>query len=86
MSIISVIKRRFLNVIGDRSITTGTYDISASGEINTGLGICEFLGMQGTGTITGSVSVVNVDSFPRSGSSIPVVTNTHGGIWFAYGK
>jgi hypothetical protein len=84
MAIISVLKRRVRNVIGDRSITTGTYKANSSGEVDTALEICEHLQLQGTATVAGSASVVNA-TFPRSGTAVPIVT-TFGGIWFAYGR
>ena len=86
MAIISVLKRRVRNVIGDRSVTTGTYNGAATGEVDTGLEICDHLMLQGTATTAGSVAVVNA-TFPRSGTGVPIVsTGVPGGIWFAYGR
>lgn len=93
MAIASTLLRRIKNVIGDRKVTIGTYEVAGAGaEIDTNLAICEFLFLQGTATPTGAAStgtvepVVNVNSFPIAGTAVPYVAWASGGNWLAYGR
>ena len=85
MTIISTLTRRVRNAIGDRTVTYGNYQGGTSGEIDTNLEICDHLVLKGTASVAGSVAVVNA-SFPRSGTAVPIVANSVGGHWFAYGR
>ena len=87
MAIISTITRRVQNTIGDRKVTYGTYQGDTTGEIDTGLEVCEFLDLQGTASVAGTAAIVNVDNFPLRGTAVPIITtDASGGIWFAYGR
>ncbi len=87
MAIVSTLLRSVKNVIGDRKQTNGTYS-AGSGEVDTGLEICENLYLQGTASAlggAGSVPPLVNATFPRSGSAVPILS-TIGGNWTAYGR
>lgn len=87
MTVLSVLKRREQNVVGDRALTQGTFGIAQSGaEIDTGLEICEHLQLQGTAANAAGTARYEVSTdFPRSGTAVPY-TADGGGYWMAYGR
>ena len=79
------------NAVGDSKIVVGRWGsttATAGGNINTGLRICDNLILQQLGIVVRTARpVVSAAPFPVDGSSIQIVTQTHGkGLYIAYGR
>lgn len=76
-------------VVGDKRWVYGTYvsdSGSIGGNIDTGLGLCEFMRLQSKGSsVAGNNPTVN-ETMPVDGSEVTIVTDSNeSGQWEAYG-
>jgi len=76
-------------VMGNKKYRMGTWTCGSGdtgGDINTGLGICESIILQSTGSaVVASAPVVN-ETLPVAGSAVTIVTtDNEDGIWIAFG-
>ena len=76
-------------VVGGKRWVYGTYvndSGSTGGDVDTGLGLCEFMRLQPKGSsVAGNNPVVN-ETMPVAGSAVTIVTDSNeSGQWEAYG-
>lgn len=76
-------------VVGDKRWVYGTYTSdsgSTGGNIDTGLGICEFMRLQSGGSGVKTNNPVVNETMPVAGSAVTIVTDSNEvGQWEAYG-
>ena len=89
MAFASVISGR--TVFGNKRMSWGTYTntTSTGGDIDTGLGVCDFLKLQTKGGATSTLGPsILVDLLPKDGGVVTIETNggTDKGYWWAFGN
>lgn len=76
-------------VFGNKRVTWGTFTNAGGdtgGNIDTGLGTCEFIALQSGGTAVIATAPVVNETLPIAGSAVTIVTAAdEDGQWWAFG-